>query len=81
MQPNGILLPELIINKNKINFGSKQYRVHADEQRVSNRQLKEAAANVASYNLAQQAASASNRNPAGHGQKSRRKKQKKEVHH
>lgn len=43
MQPNGILLPELIINKNKINFGSKQYRMHADEQRVSNRQLKEAA--------------------------------------
>lgn len=81
MQPNGILLPELIINKNKINFGSKQYRMHADEQRVSNRQLKEAAQNVASYNLAAQqaAAAASNRNPAAHGgQRTRRKKQKKD---
>lgn len=50
--PNGLLLPELIINKNKINFGSKQYRMHADDQRVSNRQLKEAAQNVTQYHLA-----------------------------
>jgi hypothetical protein len=35
---------------------------------------------VASYNLAQQAASTSNRNPAAHGaQKTRRKKQKKDA--
>ena len=80
MQPNGILLPELIINKNKINFGSKQYKMHAEEHRVSTRQLKEAAQNAASYNFAQQAASASNRNPAAHGaQKTRRKKQKKDA--
>jgi hypothetical protein len=43
VQANGILLPELIINKNKINFGSKQYKMHADDHRVSTRQLKEAA--------------------------------------
>lgn len=65
MQPNGILLPELIINKNKINFGSKQYKMHAEDQRVSTRQLKEAARDVASYNLAHQAVTSSNRNPAG----------------
>ena len=40
---NSLLLPELIINKNKINFNGKQYRMHEGDQRVSNKQLKEAA--------------------------------------
>ena len=78
--PNGLLLPELIINKNKINFGSKQYRMHADDQRVSNRQLKEAAQNVTQYHLAQQMMAASNRGPGAHGgQKTRKKKHKKDT--
>lgn len=54
--------------------------MHADEQRVSNRQLKEAAQNLASYNMAQHAAATSNRNVGGHGaQKTRRKKHKKDA--
>jgi hypothetical protein len=27
---NGILLPELIINKNKINFGAKSFKIDVD---------------------------------------------------
>jgi hypothetical protein len=43
MQHNPLLLPELIINKNKINFGSKKFQLHMDENKLANRPQKDSA--------------------------------------
>ena len=41
MANNGLLLPELIINKNKINFGNKSFKMEGDSQKQSSRQQKD----------------------------------------
>ena len=41
MQHNPLQLPELIINKNKINFGTKKLKLNIDDAKLTNRPQKE----------------------------------------
>ena len=41
MHQNGLMLPELIINKNKINFGNKSFKLNIDEMKLSSRQQRD----------------------------------------
>ena len=70
------MLPELTINKSKINFAVKNFKV-ADEPKLSARQQRDLAAgyNNNPNNLGGQAINSRN---AAQGQKSKRKKPKKE---